>query len=201
MEIIHEIDGISYREYDLVYPVEEDTLYFLSKVAPHFENRTGNVLDMGTGTGLITLLAGSRGWEVLSVDREPRALMNLRENLRMNGLRSRLILSDLFGGIPRGFQDHFDIITFNPPYLTDAGVGLSGRERLAIIGGTEGWEVMKKFLSGSRSFLKKGGSLLLLLSASWNINDLIGNAPLEIVEIDEKDIQGEKFTAVELSRI
>jgi release factor glutamine methyltransferase len=72
------------------------------------------------------------------------------------------VLSDLFGQIPRRFH----LITANPPYVESAAIpGLSpevrGEPRLALDGGPEGLDLIRRIIAGAPEHLYPGGLLLL----------------------------------------
>lgn len=201
MDLIHEINGLRYIEFKGVYPVEEDTLAFLDFVKSYLMKKKGSILDMGTGTGIISLLASRNEWSVISVDREPRALLSLRRNHELNGTISRMFISDLFQGIPRSFHGKFDLITFNPPYIPDDGSSISRRDGLALFGGPSGLEITAAFLSTGVRFLSPVGRFLILVSSDWNLEAIIDDIDLRTVSQKDKEIQGERFKLVELAPI
>jgi HemK-related putative methylase len=197
MKIVHEYDGLEYFELDGVYPVREDSIFFARTVKDTISKGKGMILDMGCGAGLISLLSSRIGWEAISVDREPLALRNTRENLIQNGLnlRSRMFLSDLFEGIPRHFMGSFDLITFNPPYLKKFGSQIDRRADLALVGGDEGFEVAGRFIEDAPRFLKDQGMILLLGYEGWNDNilEIAIDLHLRMTISDTQDIDGERF--------
>ncbi|MGC8839356.1 MAG: 16S rRNA (guanine(966)-N(2))-methyltransferase RsmD [Anaerolineae bacterium] len=75
------------------------------------------VLDLFAGTGSVGIEALSRGAaRVVFVDRSPRALRVLRENLRRTGLEegARVVLGDAFRYLART-EEVFDLIYVAPP--------------------------------------------------------------------------------------
>lgn len=176
-------------------------MIFLEVVREELERGRGNLLDMGCGSGLTTLIALKCGWEVVSVDREPRSLELMRKNLFMNKFSSRILVSDLFDGIPGSYREYFDLATFNPPYLSHTEDPISLREGLALIGGDVGWEVLKRFIKGSEEFMKSGGMVIFLAMIDWNITDMFDARKFNLMDIRRSDIQGEKFEIVKLERV
>ncbi|UTW63418.1 methyltransferase [bacterium SCSIO 12741] len=71
------------------------------------------VLELGAGSGIISLVAAQRGATVTSTDINPVAIENLKINAIQNGLEVRALVSDLFDHIP---DPQFDFIFINPPY-------------------------------------------------------------------------------------
>jgi release factor glutamine methyltransferase len=71
------------------------------------------VLDLGTGSGLLAVVAARRA-EVVAVDVSRRALIAARLNAKLNGVTLTTIRGDMFGAVG---DARFDVIVSNPPYL------------------------------------------------------------------------------------
>lgn len=70
-------------------------------------------LELGAGSGLISLYARTHGAEVTATDISETAVMNIQENAKRNDLEIEIMRSDLFEEL----RDRtFDIIVVNPPY-------------------------------------------------------------------------------------
>ncbi|HEU5166166.1 MAG TPA: methyltransferase [Chitinophagaceae bacterium] len=70
-------------------------------------------LELGAGSGLISIYAAKNRATVTATDINPVAVECLRTNNDQNKVKSEIILSDLFDRIP---EQSFDIIAINPPY-------------------------------------------------------------------------------------
>ena len=70
-------------------------------------------LELGAGTGLISMIAARRNALVTASDVSLLAISNVIENARRNQLAVRTILSDLFNEFS---DEEFDVIIINPPY-------------------------------------------------------------------------------------
>lgn len=70
-------------------------------------------LELGAGSGLISIQAAKKGAIVTATDINPVAIDCLRRNCDQNNVTAEIILSDLFAVIP---EQPFDIIAINPPY-------------------------------------------------------------------------------------
>ena len=70
-------------------------------------------LELGCGSGLISIYAAKKGAIVTATDINKIALQFLARNSRFNNTALRIIESDLFRDIP---EQPFDIIAINPPY-------------------------------------------------------------------------------------
>jgi release factor glutamine methyltransferase len=124
------------------------------------------VLDLCTGSGCVALsLARERPTTtVLGADLSADALVVAVENMiRLGAVNSGFVRSDLFAALPRGAR--FDLITANPPYIAAAEiptltVDIRGFEpHLALEGGADGLDVMRRLVAEAPSHLAEGGVL------------------------------------------
>jgi SAM-dependent methyltransferase len=82
--------------------------------------RAARTLDLGTGSGVLALLAAAHSDSVLATDRNPRALDFARFNAEFNAVANLTFLAgDLFEPL-RG--ETFDLIVCNPPFVIAPGV-------------------------------------------------------------------------------
>lgn len=146
---------IDIRECGEVYPPSEDTFLLLDVLDTVPGER---VLEMGCGTGLISCHLAAGGAALTAADVNPKAAECTRANLRRNGLPGQVVESDLFANVP----GCFDLIVFNPPYLSVEEEGLLEK---AWAGGKEGVDVLIPFLAGARGHLSPDGRIVLLLSS------------------------------------
>lgn len=71
------------------------------------------VLELGAGSGFISLLLARKGAHSFASDINPVALEKLKENAQENQLDVNTIFSDLFSSV---HPDDYDYIIINPPY-------------------------------------------------------------------------------------
>ncbi len=91
-------------------------------------NPAPQVLDVGTGTGILGLAAAHLGAKVLAIDLDPEALAAVRENIRLNELQDWVRADD----IPlAAIRQQFDLIFANltAPDLQSLAESLAGRLR------------------------------------------------------------------------
>jgi release factor glutamine methyltransferase len=119
------------------------------------------LLDMGTGSGVIGIMAAKYGAHVLGVDVNPFAVALATENARRHGLngRWRCVESDLFTRLDP--TEKFDWIVFNPPYFPRP---VQTPEQAAWHAG-ENYETIDRFLLQARSFLAPQGRIVMILSS------------------------------------
>lgn len=72
--------------------------------------------DLGTGSGLLGLIAARGGATVSAIDINPASVVCARENAARNGLgdRVQVVLSDVLQALPA--EARFDLIVTNPPF-------------------------------------------------------------------------------------
>ena len=70
-------------------------------------------LELGTGSGLISILAAKRNAIVTAIDINPIAIQNLKENSVKNNVDLNIIESNMFTNVPK---QKFDIVIIAPPY-------------------------------------------------------------------------------------
>ncbi len=80
-----------------------------------------NVLDIGTGTGVIALMAAQRcEADILAIDIDPDAVEQARQNADRSpwGGRMTVACQDV-RGMPAEYNGRFDVILSNPPYFVE----------------------------------------------------------------------------------
>jgi len=140
-----------------VYDPSDDSYLLLRaiEVAPG-----QSFLEIGSGTGLISIHAARLGASVTAVDINPEAVECTRKNALRNGVAVKVRQSDLFQNI----TGYFDVIAFNPPYLPGETRSTSWIEK-SWSGGEEGSETAVAFLGQAWQHLAPGGRIYLVLSS------------------------------------
>jgi release factor glutamine methyltransferase len=123
------------------------------------------VLDMGCGSGVLglTLAAERPSWQVTLADVSEDALALTKENAAALGIgNARLLRSDLFSAV----EGEFDGIVANLPYVPESERASLSREvmhdpALALFGGADGLEVIRRFIPEALRRLKPGGWMVL----------------------------------------
>lgn len=128
------------------------------------QKRSLQILDLGTGSGIIALsLAEELGKsvKVWGCDVSEEALSVAQKNAQRLGLADRVewLKSDLFDAIPPGIQ--FDCLCANLPYVPDSDWNSLSKEvqkepRSALLAGADGLDLIRKAIFQMQSRLNLG---------------------------------------------
>ena len=124
-----------------------------------------SILELGCGTGLISVLCAKKGAAVTATDINPKALENVLLNAEKNNVSIHSIQSDLFDSIPK---QHFDYILINPPYYPKQPLNMA--ERAWYCG--EDFAYFKKLTQQLGAFLEKGSTAYIILSEDCAMNSI-----------------------------
>lgn len=147
-------------------------------------------LEIGCGSGLISLLALRKQAQVLAVDINPVAVdctrLNFVSNFGANHSAS-LLCGDLFDVVP---EKTYDYVVINPPYFFE---DVTNADQLAWNCGKNGEYFMKLFeaLKKRRAQL---GQIVMILADNCDltrIENLAGNFELSLNLIEKKKIKWE----------
>ncbi|MEM4088666.1 MAG: methyltransferase [Candidatus Micrarchaeaceae archaeon] len=167
---------------DYVYEPAEDSFMAADFIEAYMNTLPGSVdvLDLGSGTGILGLIAAKTGKarSVVFADMNKNAVAlseaNYNRNISMlpKACRCEFVQSDLFSSL----DGRFDLIIFNAPYLRHSQLDmLSVQVAKSWDGGREGIEVSVKFLEGAKDHLKGDGKVILVSSSASNLGKLKGS--------------------------
>ena len=147
-----------------------DTELLVEKIVNLFKKKRINILDIGTGTGciIISLLSELKNSTGTAIDISSKAIMVAKKNAY------KFKLSDRIKFLNKPFKDlygkQFDLIVSNPPYIKRMEIkNLSDdikkfEPRMALDGGNDGLDLIKKVIYKSKEILKINGTLALEIS-------------------------------------
>ncbi|MER8153566.1 HemK2/MTQ2 family protein methyltransferase [Streptomyces sp. NPDC094472] len=146
-----------------VYAPQDDTCLLAEALLREHITAGTAVLDVGTGSGALALVAAGRGAaQVTAVDVSPLAVGATWLRARLKGLPVRVLHGDLLTPVAgRGF----DLIVANPPYVPVAGRRARRGRGLAWRAGADGRALLDRICRDAPPLLRPGGVLLLVHSA------------------------------------
>ncbi|MFE0035905.1 putative protein N(5)-glutamine methyltransferase [Streptomyces sp. NPDC059015] len=140
---------------------------FLVRRAAAARPDAGVIVDLCCGSGAVgAALAASLpgpGVELYASDIEPDAVRCARRNVPEG---ARVLQGDLFEPLPGGLRGRVDILAANVPYVPTEEVGLLPAEArvheplVALDGGTDGLDVLRRVTAEAGDWLAPGGILL-----------------------------------------
>ena len=148
-----------------VYPPREDTL-FLARCIPEPQNGLKTALEIGSGSGFLSMTLAAKGWKVTSIDVNPLAVAATKSNTQENGYPDIHCMEGSFDEIECLQEGMFDLIIWNLPYLTipTSGPHLEPIEEASMLDlGTNGWSSeLRSYLESHQNMLSRTGCVLLL---------------------------------------
>jgi release factor glutamine methyltransferase len=125
------------------------------------------VVDLCCGSGAVgaALAAAVDGVELHAVDIDPAAVRCARRNVAAAG--GQVYEGDLFEPLPPRLRGRVDVLVANAPYVPAEAVGLLPPEarvhepRVALDGGVDGLDVLRRVVTGAPPWLAPGGHLLV----------------------------------------
>ena len=183
----HIIGNVSFRGHQIkcdkraLVPRQETEL-----ILDILKEKMDNILDVGTGTGAIAIAAALElNANVIACDISEEALSLAKENVAFHKLEEKITLvkSDLLSNVPNNIK--FDALLANLPYIPLGDKNslqpevLNGDPHLALFGGTDGLELIRRLLNTCANYLKPNAPVIL-----------------EIASGQEKILQSESFAGV-----
>lgn len=152
---VYTIEGIKIAVYPGVFPPATDT----KLLASHIRLKPGErILDVTSGAGVFSVIAGLQGATGIAVDINPKAVINSEENFKKYNVQIMAIRSDLFQYVPK---EKFDYIFANGPFFEG---NITDPIDYACYGA-------RKFLTdlfqNLKNHLKSSGKLLIVVS-EWS---------------------------------
>ena len=147
--------GIDIAEDRDVYPPSDDSILLIESL----EVRPGErVLEVGCGSGVVSIHCARNGCDVTAVDVNPKAVELAGRNAEANGVSFPISESDVYENV----DGRFDTIVFNLPYLPVDEEGLLAK---AWSGGPDGLGPLPRLLEGAPDHLNPGGRVVVVVSS------------------------------------
>ncbi len=153
-----------------VYEPAEDSFLF----AENLDVKAGErILDIGTGSGMLGIVAAKKANEVVVIDINSCAIRCAKENAIINSVRAKMafVLGSLFA--PFDDSATFDVILFNAPYLPT-----ESDEEVTLLtsawqGGKTGRDLIDCFVAQVFCYLNPQGRVLLMQSNLAGVEETI----------------------------
>jgi len=194
-------DDLKFQILRNVYEPAEDTLLAAENIVV---NEDDTVLDVGTGCGILAIIAAQKAKKAVAVDVNPYAIRCAKKNAEINKLAYKIDIrkGDLFQQIRKA--EKFSLIIFNAPYLPS-----TPKERRSWLGkswagGPTGRQVIDRFIEEAPSYLEENGKILLVQSSLGDINETLEKfreANLKAQVIAEKKVSFETIVVIQASHL
>ena len=144
-----------------------ETELLVEKLLKIYKGKKISIIDIGTGSGciLISLLNNLKQSTGVGIDISPNAILVAKKNALKHKLKNRIkFINKSLNTI---FVKKFDLVVSNPPYIEKKDIkNLSNdikryEPRIALDGGNDGLDVIKKVIYKSKNILKINGTLAL----------------------------------------
>lgn len=153
-----------------------------------------SVLEIGCGSGFLSLVCARKGAQVVAADINERALHCTAENTTLNRLVVTTCFSNVFSGLAPG---PYDIIVTNPPFYPGEPADTAGH---AWYSGKE-FRFFEDFFKGLHLFTKPGSKVWMVLSEDCEmviIRRMAGKYSWRLKEVYQKVRLWEKFVVFEI---
>tara|TARA_B100000963_G_C22606579_1_gene662788 strand:- start:101 stop:937 length:837 start_codon:yes stop_codon:yes gene_type:complete len=150
---------------DTLIPRPETEL-LVDEILKIFKNKRISILDIGTGSGciIISLLSHLKRSKGIGIDVSKKAIAIAKRNSIKHRLKTIKFLNKSFEMV---FHKKFDLIVSNPPYIERKAIKNLSEDikkyepRMALDGGNDGLDLIKKVIYKSKDILKVKGMLAL----------------------------------------
>jgi ribosomal protein L3 glutamine methyltransferase len=161
-----------------------------------------SVLDLCTGSGCLAILAAHifPNARIDAVELSSDAMAVARENVAESGFANRISLfqGDLFAPLK---GKSYDLIITNPPYvdaetMADLPPEFRAEPAMALAGGADGMDVVRRILAEAGKHLKRGGGMICEIGTDREILDEEYPA-IDFLWLDSAESSGEVFWITE----
>ena len=144
-----------------------ETELMVEKLVEIYRGKSISILDIGTGSGciLISLLIELNHSRGIGIDISKKAIFIAKKNAEKHG--KHLDIKFLNKSLSSNFTGKFDLIVSNPPYIKSKDIrnladDIKKHEpRIALDGGNDGLDLIKKVIYKTKNILKFKGMLAL----------------------------------------
>ncbi|MEV4876257.1 HemK2/MTQ2 family protein methyltransferase [Streptomyces cyaneofuscatus] len=182
-----------------VYAPQYDTHLLLRALARETVRPGSEVIDLGTGSGLLAVAAARRGAHVTAVDVGRRAVLTARLNARLSRQRVTVHRGDLADPVP---GRTYDLVLSNPPYVpSPLGPPPRRGNARAWDAGHDGRAVVDRICDAAPYLLRRGGVLLMVHSDLTGTETTLRHLARGGLKAEVRDTASVPFGPVLLSRL
>jgi release factor glutamine methyltransferase len=167
-----EFRGLEFKVNPDVLIPRPETEILVSEAIAAIDIASSLILDIGTGSGCIAVSVAMEvpGALVFATDLSGAALRVAEHNAARQNVAGRIefLEGDLFGPLEGlGLEASFDLVISNPPYVSREELNRLQPEirlfepEMALYGGDDGMEFIRRIVDRAPSYLKPGGALML----------------------------------------
>jgi release factor glutamine methyltransferase len=153
-----------------VYEPQQDTWLLTRAMRREEITPRTEVLDLGTGSGALALVAAWLGARVTAVDISWRAVLAARVNALLSGQSISVRRGDLTAAVP---GRRFDLVVSNPPYVPSPDAGTPRGAARAWDAGWDGRLLLDRICDAGTALLRPDGVLLVVHSALCGVDDTL----------------------------
>jgi release factor glutamine methyltransferase len=140
------------------------TKLLMDFLEPH-DLKGKSFLELGCGTGMISVFAAKKEAEVVASDINPEAILNAQKNAELNKVSLETLQSDLF----KELQDRmFDYIIINPPYYPKNPT--NDAEKAWFCG--EDFQYFEQLFSSLTKYVAYEGQVFMILSEDCELQKI-----------------------------
>ena len=174
-----------------------ETELMVEELVKIFRDKSISILDIGTGSGciIISLISELRSASGLGIDISKKAISVANKNIQKYNMKGRVKLQKR--SFTEIFNKKFDLIVSNPPYIMRKDLKNLDEDikrfepLLALDGGNDGLDVIRKIIYKARYILKTKGTLALEIGNEQykKVSKILVKNNFKIVKIieDNKD--------------
>ena len=151
-----------------------ETELMIEKLVQMFKGKKISILDIGTGSGciLISLLSELKNSKGVGIDISKNAVIIAKKNARR--LKMQQNIKFFKKTLASNFTQKYDLIVSNPPYIMSKDIKNLNDDikkyepRIALDGGNDGLDLIKKVIYKTKKILKIKGTLALEIGNEQN---------------------------------
>ena len=189
--------GIKIKESWITHPIDRYSVFLARFISKHSFKK---VLEIGTGTGIVSICLAKKGSEVTATDIDKKIIDLAQENAKLNNVKINFIVSDLYKNV----NGIYDCIIFSIPYILSSKrynyvnflydkfiPGIIESRLTDIIDGSilgrlmskDRWNKLKYFLKYSKDHLNKNSFIyLVIFKSDIRIIKILSNMTYKMIE-------------------